>query len=124
MIKIPLVDLDSVMNLYKIYNLPIFHQNIGNTLKYQFEGTNLPVTRDNKYAAILSDTEFIKCTLAEGHFCNLKSGLYHLYTTQWCVTAMFFKDNDKISKYCKLAVTNITDPPGKLFKSRSLGHIS
>ena len=110
MIRIPLVDLDSGMNLYKIYNLPIFHQNIGKSLKYQLEGTNLFVTRDNKSATIFSDTEFIKCTLAEGHFCNLNTGHYHVDTTQWCVIAIFFKDNDRISKYCKLAVNNITGP--------------
>ena len=92
------------------YNLSIFHKNIGKSLKYQLEGTNLAVTRDNKYATILSNTEFIKWTLAEGHFCNLNTGLYHVDTTQWCVTAMFFKDNDRISKYCKLAINNITGP--------------
>ena len=98
------------MNLYKIYNLSIFHQNIGKFLKYQLEGTNLALTRDNKYATILSDTEFIKCYLAEGPSCNLNTGLYHVDTTQWYVTAMHFKDNDRIPKYCKLAAINITGP--------------
>ena len=110
MIKITPVDQDSGMNLYKIYNLPIFDQNFGKSLKYQLEGTTLAVTRDNKYATILSHAEFIKCTLAEGHFWNLNIGLSHVDTTQWCVTALFFKDNDRISKYCKLAVNNITGP--------------
>ena len=35
---------------------------------YNIEGNNLAVTKDNKYATILSDTEFIKCNLAQGHF--------------------------------------------------------
>ena len=88
MIRIPLTDLDSGMNLYKIYNLPIYNHHIGKSLKYQLEGTNLAITKDNKYATILSDTEFIKCTLADGHFCDLNTGLYHIDTNQWCVTAM------------------------------------
>ena len=110
MIKIPLIDLDSGMNLYKIYNLPIYHHDIGKSLKYQLEGTNLIVTKDNKYATLLTDTEFITCTLAEGHFCNLCTGLYHNDTDQWCVTAIFFKDNDRINKYCKVEINNITGP--------------
>ena len=57
-----------------------------------------------------SDTEFIRCILAEEHFCNLNTGLYHVDTNQWCVTAMFFKDNDKISKYCRVPVNNIRGP--------------
>ena len=100
MIRIPLIDLASGMNLYKIYNLPTYSHHIGKSLKYQLEGTNLAVTKDNKNATILTDTEFIRCILADRHFCHLNTGLYHVDTNQWCVTTMFFKDNDKISTYC------------------------
>ena len=54
--------------------------------------------------------EFIRCTLADGHFCDLNTGLYHIYMNQWCVSAMAFKDNDKISTYCRVAIHNITRP--------------
>ena len=47
--------------------------------------------------------------MAEGHFCNLNNGLYHVDNSKWCVTALF-KDNGKINQYCKVAVTNITGP--------------
>ena len=92
------------MNLYKIYNLPIYNHHIGKSLKYQLEGTNLAITKDNKYATILSDMEFIRCTLADGHFCDLNTGLYHVDTNQRCVTTMFFKDNEKISTYCRVTI--------------------
>ena len=78
MIKIPLIDLDSSMTLYKIYNLPIFHHEISKSLIYNIEGNNLAVTKDNNYATILSDTEFIKCTLAQGQFFNLNTALHHI----------------------------------------------
>ena len=54
--------------------------------------------------------EFIQCTLADGHFCALNTGLYQVDMHQWCVTALFYKDNDKINNYCKLAFSNITGP--------------
>ena len=98
------------MILYKIYNLPIYNHNIGKSLQCVLEGTILAITKDNRYAAILSDMEFIQCTLADGHFCTLNTGLYHIDTNQWCVTALFFKDNDKIVSYCRLALSNITGP--------------
>ena len=66
--KIPLIDLDSGMNLYKIYNLPIYNHHIGKSLKYQLEGTNFAITKDNIYVATLSNSEFVRCTLADGHF--------------------------------------------------------
>ena len=110
MIRIPLIDLELGMNLYKIYNLPIYNHCIGKALKYQLEGTNLAITKDNKYATTLSDSQFIRCTLADGHFCDLNTGLYHINTNQWCVVAMIFKDNDKISTYCRVTVHNIIGP--------------
>ena len=110
MIKIPLIDLDSIMNLYKIYNLPISNHLVGKSLQYVLEGINLAFTKDNKYAAILSDMEFIQCTLSDGPFCTLNTGLYHVVTSQWCVMALLFKDNDKINNHCRLALDNITRP--------------
>ena len=53
MIKIPLIDLDSSMTIYKIYNLPIFHYEIGKSLLYRIEGNTLALTKDNKYATVL-----------------------------------------------------------------------
>ena len=73
MIDIPLVDLDSSMTLYKVHNLPIFEHRIKKSLEYQTEVYNLAVTKDNKYASLLTDSEFITCTLAASHFCSLST---------------------------------------------------
>ena len=112
MIKILLIDLDSSMTLYKIYNLPVFHYEISKSLIYNIEGNNLTVTKDNKYATILSDTESIKCTLTKGHFGNLNTAPNHFESNPMCLTAIFLKDN-KIQNQCKLAVTNIAVPQAK-----------
>ena len=77
---------------------------------YKTEGNNLAVTKDNKHATILSDTEFVQCTLAQGHFCSLNTALHHIASNTTCLTAIFLRDNDKINKQCKSAITNITDP--------------
>ena len=66
-INVPLVNLDSGINLYNIQSSHIPSQ-IGKSLQCLLEGTNLAITKDNKYATVLSDTELITCTLAEGHF--------------------------------------------------------
>ena len=75
MIRIPLIDLDSSMTLFKIYNLPIFNHDIGKLLKYRLEGNNLAVTKDQTYCVILTESNFIRCTLAAGHFCNIDNAL-------------------------------------------------
>ena len=71
---------------------------------------NLAVTKDNKYATILSDTKFIQCTLAQGHFCSLNTALHHIDSNTMYLTAIFLRDNNKINKQCKLAITSITGP--------------
>ena len=98
MINIPLVHLDSRMTLYKIHNLPIFEARIKKSLEYQIQGYNLAVTKDNKYAALLTDSELITCTLAAGHFCSLSTGLYHIDNSKWCILSLYLKNNKKILK--------------------------
>ena len=88
------------MTLYKIYNLPIFHHEISNFLIYNIEGNNLAVTKDNEYETILSDTEFHKYTLAQGHFCNLNTAFKHIDSNPMCLTSLFLKDNNKIQNQC------------------------
>ena len=107
-IKIPLVDTDSTMTLYKTYNLPMFHPEIGKSLACELEGSNLAITQDRNYVTILTESEFIQCTLAQGCFCSLNTALYHIDYSKWCLADMFLKDNDRIHKYCTLTMTNIT----------------
>ena len=57
----------------------------------------------------MSDTELIKCTLAQGHFFNFDTALNHIESNPMCLTALFLKGN-KIQNQCKLAVTSITGP--------------
>ena len=108
MTNIPLMDLDSSMTLYIIHYLPSFEPRIKKSLKYQNEGYNLAVTKDNKYASLLTDSEFITCTLAAGHFCSLSTGLYNTDNSKWCILFCYLKNNKKIVKNCRVDVNNIT----------------
>ena len=58
--------------MYKVYNLSIFNQHIGKSLKYNFKGNHLAITNENNYSTIPSEYEFIECTLTSGHFCSLE----------------------------------------------------
>ena len=59
-IRIPLLNTDSAMTLYKVYNLPIYNPTIGKSLSYNLEGSNLAVTKDNSYVTILTEAEFVQ----------------------------------------------------------------
>ena len=73
MIRIPLLDTDSAMTLYKVHNLPMYNPTIGKSLSYVLKGSNLATTKDNSYVTILTEAEFMQCTLAQGHFCSLNT---------------------------------------------------
>ena len=68
----------------------------------------MAITQDRNYVTILTESEFIQCILAQGHFCSLNTALYHIDYSKWSLAAMFLKDNDRINKYCTLTMTNIT----------------
>ena len=110
MMRIPLIDLDSSMTLFKVYNLPIFNHDIGKSLKYRLEGNNLAITKDQKYFAILPESNFIRYSLAAGHFCNIDNALYYANSSTWCLPGMYSKDDNLIKKYCSLEISNITGP--------------
>ena len=98
------------MTLYRIHNLPIYNPDISKSLSYQLDGSSLAVTKDNSYVTILTEAEFIQCTLTHGNFCSLNTVLYHIDYSKWCLAALFLNKTDRINKYHPLSVTNITGP--------------
>ena len=108
LVKIPLVDNQSSLSLYKIYNLPVYNPTIDKSVKYNIEGNSIAISSDKNYATIPTDTEFIECTLASGHFCSLKSALYHMHTSKWCLTALYLRNDELINQNCELNVSNVT----------------
>lgn len=110
LIKLPLIDHDSSLDLYRIYNLPIFNPSIDKALAYHIEANTLAVSKDRKYATIPTDSEFLECTLASGHFCNIRSALYFMQSSKMCIFSLFLKDEIAINDNCEMKVMNITGP--------------
>lgn len=110
LIKLPLIDHDSSLDLYRIYNLPVFNPSLNKALTYQLETSTIAVTKDRNYATIPTESEFLECTLASGHFCNLRSALYHMKTSKMCVISLYLKDKATIDENCEMNVVNITGP--------------
>ena len=110
LIKLPLIDHDSTLDLYKVYNLPVFNPSLNKALSYELETNTLAVSMDRNYVTIPTESEFIECTLASGHFCNLRSALYHMQSSKMCIIALFLKDETAIIENCEMKVMNITGP--------------
>ena len=110
LIKLQLIDNDSSLDLSRIYSLPLFNPSINKALTYQLEANTLAVSKDGNYATFCTESEFLECTLASRHFCNIRSALYHMQSYEMCIISLFLKDEIAIDENCEMKVTNITGP--------------
>ena len=93
-----------------MYNLPNIHPHIGKSLQYNIEGNNLAITKDRNYVTLLSEAEFVECTLATGDFCSLKNALYHARNSDLYLSSLFLRNDKLIERNCKLSITDFTKP--------------
>ena len=91
-----------------MYNVPLFHPHIGKSLQCNIEGNDLAVTKDRNYITLLSEAEFVECTLTQGHFCSLMNALYHARNSDLCLSSLYLRNNKLIER--KLSITNFTKP--------------
>ena len=69
LLRVPLTDTDSEM--YKVYNLPVYHPQVERSLQYNLEINYLTITKDRNSVTIPTGAELVECTIAQGHFCNI-----------------------------------------------------
>ena len=106
------------MTLYKVYNLPVYHPKLEKSLKYNLEENYLAISKDRNYVTIPSKARFVECTIAQGHFCNIKNALYHVTNSDWCLIALYLKRDTARETNCKLSVSPITKPQVMYLKHR------
>ena len=70
----------------------------------------MAITKGGSYVTIPSEAEFAECTIAQGHFCNIKNVLYNMANSDWCLTALYLKKDTAIETNCKLSVSPMTKP--------------
>ena len=54
--------------------------------------------KNGNYAKFPTESEFLECTLAGGHFCNIRSALYYMQSYKMCIISLFLKDEIAIEK--------------------------
>ena len=66
--------------------------------------------KDRNFVTIPLQAEFVECTIAQGHFYNIKNALYHVTNSYWCLTALYLKRDTATEKNCKLSLSPIIKP--------------
>ena len=99
-LTVPLIDTSLQMNIYRVHNLPTLHPEFKIQFMYQTEGKYLAVSRDGIYAALPEDRDIQVCQATEGYFCMMNQALYPIEKIEWCVYALFERNQTRIGKYC------------------------
>ena len=98
-LTIPLIDLSSDVNLYKVHNLPMLHPQLQIQVIYELEGVYFATHMHGMYATIPKETDIKLCLISQGHLCMFEEPLYPVDKIDWFLYALFVNDLTKIY-YC------------------------
>ena len=99
-LTVPLVDQSLQMDLYKVHNLPALHPTLNIQFTYQLEGKYLAIGKHGLYAALPSEHDIRICMTTNGGLCMMNQALYPIERIEWCIYALFIKDQDKVATFC------------------------
>ena len=116
-ITIPLLNTNYELDIFKIHNLPIPYRTDNDSraytlvAQYELETTYIAVDKHRTRVVLLSESESQICTKEHLGFCPIQSPIYSISTSRSCVMALFMRNDEKISKYCKTVISTNTMLP-------------
>ena len=99
-LTVPLVDQSLQMDIYKVHNLPALHPELNIQFTCQLEGKYLAIGKHGLYAALPSESDIRICMTTSGGLCMMNQALYPVERIEWCIYALFIKDEHKIAHFC------------------------
>ena len=97
---IPLKDTSLQMNVYKVHNLPLIHPKLNISVTYELEGNYLAIGHEGHYVSLPEEGELTMCLLTRGGLCRMNQALYPSDKVDWCIWALFIKDELMIKRKC------------------------
>ena len=99
-ITIPLKDISLQMNVYKVHNLPLIHPKLNISVTYELEGNYLAIGHEGHYVSLPEEGELTMCLLTRGGLCRMNQALYPSDKVNWCIWALFVKNEEMIREKC------------------------
>ena len=97
---IPLKDTSLQLNVYKVHNLPLVHPKLNVSVTYELEGKYLAIGHEGNYVSLPDEAELTICLLTRGGLCKMNQAMYPSDQINWCVWALFIKDDKMIKNVC------------------------
>ena len=108
LMEFPLVERDRTFHVYQAYNLPLVHPALKKKIKYRLDGDFMAISDNSLYITYPTNTGIFNCQLSAGSFCELKTPLYTIDSSQHCMFYLYKRDEVNIDKYCKVVFVNQT----------------
>ena len=87
--SIPLVDVSTDLDLYRVHNLPAVSVETQISVKYVLEGNYFAITKNRDFVAIPQEDTMLYCESTRQHVCHLNAPLIPRDKCTLCVCAMF-----------------------------------
>ena len=115
LLSVPLLDRDSIFEIYRVMNLPLPYpredQKLGAVARYKIETEFLALNLARTKFMLLSEVEAIKCKNDALGTCSSVSPIYVMGNHELCVLELYKGDRGGIDKNCQTEVlTNIVLP--------------
>ena len=111
LISIPLLDYNGEFDVFKAFSVPAPLHDLSKSsglpdmvAKYSIEYPGLLIDKDRRQYALLTADEMQTCGNTAIKYCSPKNAVLPVNLHNLCILALFFKDNNKVDKYCQKIV--------------------
>ena len=114
-INIPLLDVTSQFELYKVISIPMPFKSSNLSAKFDLSSQGLAISTDMSKAIFMNDANVMTCARHSVNFCRLSSPIHYINRLKDnCMLALFLKQTT-IHDICKVKLSIMTDTTSKGF---------
>ena len=115
-VPVPLLDMQEELEVFQIHSLPLPDLQTATsgfvmTAEYELEAQAIALNKARTKLVLLNGGEIKACTTTTMGFCSIKSPLYPMYANEFCVTALFRNQPEKVRRHCQVKVKLNTTLP-------------
>ncbi|KAK7506018.1 hypothetical protein BaRGS_00002740 [Batillaria attramentaria] len=128
-VPVPLLDSREEFEVFQVHNLPlpsIGTSNLGlpMTATYEIESKAVAINKQRTKFVLLEQDEFEACSEPLIGFCAVRSPLYPMYASKFCIMALFKNDSKAIKQQCQTKVQLNTALPRAEYLSDGMWVVS
>lgn len=105
-VSLPLLDQDNIYEIYEITSIPQPYGNksINMVASHPIESRVLAIDKRRSRYLLLQESEITDCLSPHFDYCSVKSPVYPVNLSKYCIIALFLNNTVNIRNYCKVFI--------------------